>query len=580
MSLHRYATLTAAAGFLLLGAGSLVTSTDSGLAVPDWPLSYGMWFPPMIGGIAYEHGHRMIAGIVGIMVLVLALWLWRREPRQWVRRLGWSASGAVAVQALLGGMTVLLLLPAPVSIAHAALGQSVFCVLVCLALATSPGWSDPTSTPIVDAARPPVTVLTTTTAALVFIQLVLGAVIRHTGSSVRAHVWGAAAVAAMSLWCAVRAGRMGRRLPTLRGHAVRLVLLIGLQIAFGVSVFLHRGLLLVRTAHVLVGALILAQAVVLAWAARRDTIPTRRAVPRLCSGPRPERSRTGAAGRLGAYIELTKARLSGLVLMTTGVGFWMARPGKAEMQLLLPLCVGTALVVVGAHAINQWMERDVDARMHRTQHRPLPSGRLAPEAALRMGVWLSAIGLAVLAISVSSLSALLAAASWASYILIYTPLKRVTPLCTLAGAIPGALPPLIGWAGVRGTLDAPAWTLFAILFIWQLPHFLAIAVMYRDDYARAGLPLLPLVESDGVMTARQTALYGAALIPISLFPTVLGVSGPWYFAGAALLSVAFFAVALRAAWGRSPETARQLFLASVLYLPILLILLAADRARL
>jgi protoheme IX farnesyltransferase len=264
--------------------------------------------------------------------------------------------------------------------------------------------------------------------------------------------------------------------------------------------------------------------------------------------------------------------------MTTGVGFWMAQPGKAELQLFLPLCAGTALVVAGAHAINQWMERDVDARMRRTQHRPLPSGRLAPEAALRMGIWLSAIGLAVLAISVNSLAALLAAASWAAYILIYTPLKRVTPLCTLAGAIPGALPPLIGWAAVRGTVDAPAWTLFAILFIWQLPHFLAIAVMYRDDYARAGLPMLPLVESDGVMTARQTALYGAALIPVSLFPTVLGVSGPWYFAGAALLSTALFAVALRAAWGRSPETARQLFLASILYLPILLILLAADRA--
>ena len=560
--LHRYATLTAAAGFLLLGAGSLVTSTDSGLAVPDWPLSYGTWFPPMVGGIAFEHGHRMIAGLVGIMILALALWLRRREPRRWVRRLGWTALGAVGVQALLGGLTVLLLLPPMVSIAHAALGQGVFCLLVCLALATAPGWPDPA--PIPDAGRPPIATLAAAAAILVFGQLLLGATIRHTGGPARAHLWGAAAVAAMSLWCLARAVRPARR-PLLRGHAVRLVALIGAQIAFGISVLFHRDWLWARTAHVLLGALILAQAVVLAWAARRQTIPV---------------ERESAAGRLGAYVELTKARLSGMVLMTTGIGFWLARPSSAQMALFLPLCAGTALVVAGAHAINQWMERDVDARMRRTRHRPLPSGRLAPRSALRMGAWLSAAGLAVLVICVNSLAAWLAAASWAFYILLYTPLKRVTPLCTLVGAIPGALPPLIGWAAVRGALDAPAWTLFAILFIWQLPHFLAIAVMYRDDYARAGLPMLPLMEQDGVMTARQTALYGAALIPISLFPTVLGVSGPWYFAGAALLSVAFFAVALRAAWHRSADAARQLFLASVLYLPILLILLAADRAPL
>ncbi|MBI3011457.1 MAG: protoheme IX farnesyltransferase, partial [Candidatus Omnitrophica bacterium] len=164
------------------------------------------------------------------------------------------------------------------------------------------------------------------------------------------------------------------------------------------------------------------------------------------------------------------------------------------------------------------------------------------------------------------------------YLLVYTPLKRRTPLCTLVGAIPGALPPMIGWAGARHALGVEAWVLFALLFIWQLPHFLALAVLYREDYARAGFPMLPLVEPDGLMTARQTALYGLALLPVSLFPTMIGVAGPAYFYGAIVLSLVFFVMAARTAWRRSRQSARQLFLASVLYLPVLLSLLALDRS--
>jgi protoheme IX farnesyltransferase len=191
---------------------------------------------------------------------------------------------------------------------------------------------------------------------------------------------------------------------------------------------------------------------------------------------------------------------------------------------------------------------------------------------------LSVAGILILATRVNLLSAVIATASWASYVLVYTPLKRLTPLCTLVGAVPGALPPVIGWAGARNGLSLEAWALFGILFLWQLPHFLAIAVLHRDDYVRAGFPMLPAVEPDGLMTARQTALYGVALLPISLVPSVVGLAGPVYFFGALLLSGAFLVVAVRAAWLRSTESARQLFHASIAYLPLLLILLAMDRA--
>ena len=281
---------------------------------------------------------------------------------------------------------------------------------------------------------------------------------------------------------------------------------------------------------------------------------------------------------LSDYLELTKPRLSLLVLATTAVGFWLGVRRVEELARVTPLLIGTAFVVGGANALNQWLERVPDGLMKRTQHRPLPAGRLAPEAAFRFGVALSAGGIACLALAVNERCAMLAAASWASYVFLYTPMKRWTACCTLLGAVPGALPPVIGWVGARNAGGAQAWALFAILFVWQLPHFLSLALLYRDDYERAGFRLLPLIESDGRITARQIALYGLALVPVSLVPTLLGVAGPTYFYGALALGVVFSVIALRTSWQRSAKSARQLFHASILYLPALLGLLAFDRA--
>ncbi len=274
MTLSRYAQLTAAMTFLLLIAGGLVTSTDSGLSVPDWPLSYGGLFPPMVGGIAYEHSHRLIAGAVALLITGLAVWLKRREPRRWVRRLGTAAFFAVLAQAVLGGLTVLLLLPPPVSIAHACLGQTVFCLVVSIALVTSPGWQAATQ-PAVDDRRLRVGCLALLGA--LGVQLLLGAVIRHSGLGVSAHVVGAMVVVALASAVLVRLVQLGSP-RSLFALGVGIVALIAAQAGLGVLVLVSGQQPLIATAHVATGALILASTCVLTWHACRAVSPTSAAV--------------------------------------------------------------------------------------------------------------------------------------------------------------------------------------------------------------------------------------------------------------------------------------------------------------
>ena len=282
-------------------------------------------------------------------------------------------------------------------------------------------------------------------------------------------------------------------------------------------------------------------------------------------------------GLASAYLELTKPRLSALVLATTAIGFWMGMRQVGHGTRFVVTLLGTVLVVGGANALNEWMERDADGLMQRTRHRPLPAKQLTPDAACRFGIVLIVGGVLLLAVAVNLLSAALAVCAAVSYLCVYTPLKPRTSLCTLVGAVPGAIPPLIGWAAARGALGPEAWALFALLFLWQLPHFLAIAVLYRDDYVRAGFKMLSVTAPDGAAAARQTVLYAMALLPASLFPTLLGLSGSVYFHGALCLGLGFALLAVRSALTRSLQTARQLFIASVLYLPLLMALLGFDK---
>jgi heme o synthase len=277
------------------------------------------------------------------------------------------------------------------------------------------------------------------------------------------------------------------------------------------------------------------------------------------------------------YVALAKPRLNLLVVATAAAGYAMAHGDTSNVAALSGTVIGTGLVAAGASAVNQIIEREPDALMRRTRTRPLPDGRLGiPEAAALAAV-LCITGLLILAAGVNRLAAGVALATLASYAAIYTPLKRRTSFATVIGAIPGALPAVIGWAAAAGSLSQGAWVLFGIVFLWQLPHFLAIAWMYREDYARAGFLMLPVIEPDGRSTGRQTVVYTAALLPVALAPTLLGMSGVVYFAGALILTLIFLGMSLRFATTRAVRDARRLFFTSIAYLPLLWILMIADR---
>jgi protoheme IX farnesyltransferase len=282
-------------------------------------------------------------------------------------------------------------------------------------------------------------------------------------------------------------------------------------------------------------------------------------------------------GRSSDFLALTKPRLNLLVLVTALGGMYLAVPHGLAPLTLLHALIGTALVAGGSAALNQVWERDTDGLMRRTRMRPVPDGRLDAGTGAAFGSVLSLAGLIQLAVAVNLLSAVVAAVTLASYVLLYTPLKRRTWLSTIVGAFPGALPPVIGWTAATGDLSPAAVALFGIVFCWQIPHFLSIAWLYREDYARAGLPLLPVIEPDGRSTGRQAVAYAAALLPVSIAPAFFELAGAVYVVAALLLGGALLALSARFARERSTTSARRLFFASIAYLPILWGLLVIDR---
>jgi heme o synthase len=281
--------------------------------------------------------------------------------------------------------------------------------------------------------------------------------------------------------------------------------------------------------------------------------------------------------RVSAYVELTKPRITSLIVLTAAAGYAMASSGATDYLRLVSAMVGIALLSSGIATLNQYIERDLDCLMRRTANRPLPTGKLAPWEALYFGIGLTALAEAYLLVLVNPLSAILGLFVIAGYLFGYTPLKTRTSLSTLVGAFPGAVPPLIGWTAARGEISLEAWVLFAILFLWQFPHFLAIAWMYREDYSRAGILMLPVVEPEGRVTAQQIVVYTLMLLPVSLLPTLLGISGKVYLVGALVIGLVFLGSSMHAALTRSRQAARRLLLASVLYLPILFSLMVLNR---
>jgi len=286
-----------------------------------------------------------------------------------------------------------------------------------------------------------------------------------------------------------------------------------------------------------------------------------------------ERRATGVAD----FIALTKPRLNVLVVATSAAGYYLGGPASPDFALMAQAVAGTALVAGGAAVLNQLYERRTDALMRRTRMRPLPDGRVSPSDARAFGVVLSAAGLLLLALRANWLAAAIALATLVVYLAVYTPMKLRTPLSTLVGAVPGALPALIGWTASHGSIAVGGATLFAIVFLWQIPHFMAIAWLYRDDYGKAGFPMLPVIEPEGRRAGRQAVVYSLALVPVSLAPTLVGISGQAYFSTALMLGLALLVLAGRFARTRSEGSARALFLGSITYLPVLWIAMILDR---
>lgn len=584
-----FARFLAGCTALLVFVGALVTTTGSGLSVPDWPLSFGTLNPRMVGGVMFEHGHRLVAGFVGLLTLIFALWASVSRARAVVRRVAWLALALVIFQGLLGGLTVLMRLPTPVSVAHGCTAQLFFCGVIALALLTSPAYLQAPASLSGSRAQG---LRTAALAAfvIVFMQLLLGATMRHMGAGLvipdfptslgrwipplaspeiavnfahRVTALMVVAIVALLIARIFRHHRELRPLPALAGLVGALVLV---QVCLGaLTVWSERGLV-PTSLHVMNGALVLgAVFAIVMWSFRLSRSP----------------GRTAAGGTEGGadrkdWMELAKVRLVTLSAFTAVCGYWLC---SHKPSLLVAAAVGLGVLLIGSGAgiLNHVLEMDTDAMMSRTRNRPLVAGRVDPVLAERVGAMLACLGILFLGVVVKPLSGLMAALAVGSYLFVYTPLKRRTPMCTVVGAIPGALPVLIGSTAATGNLSLEGIILFLILFLWQLPHFMAIAWLCKDDYARAGLPMVTVVDPAGRLAACQTVAYGLALLPVSLAPTLCGMAGSFYFFSALVLGLAYLGCGASWGWQRSQLGARRLLLASVLYLPLLYGIMMANR---
>lgn len=556
----RFALALAAATLLLIGLGGLVTSTHSGLTVPDWPLSYGRLMPRLVGGILFEHGHRLAATLVGLLTIVTAI-VFRKDPRAWLRRTAWAALGLVILQGVFGGLTVLLKLPQPVSIVHATLAQTFFCLTVALAVWTSPLWK---REPAADAGGTdiPLPHIALLLVASLYAQLILGATVRHTGHALSFHLVNAGLILLWIGWSFHRLSLSHAREKDLWAVAGGIAAVFAVQCLLGLLAllsFLGPGWPVHpwssvgwATAHVVTGALLLGLSVALALLSWRR-------FPGAFNGD-----------RLRDYVSLTKPGITLMAALTALAGFLLASRGAVSLGRLGHTALGTLLVSAGACALNMLIERDRDALMARTGDRPLPARRVSPGEALFLGALLLLGGVAYLGFFVNGLTAGLAAATAAVYLYAYTPLKKISAVNTLVGAVAGALPPVFGWSAAADRLELGAGILFGILFFWQFPHFFALAWLYREDYSRAGFVVLPVVQPDGRGTSLHALLGALALLAVSWAPVWAGRGTGAYAVLATALGAALVALGFHFHRDRTTRRARRLFLASVVYLPVLL----------
>lgn len=604
---HRFAVACVGLLLFMIVVGAMVTTTRAGDTNPGWSLRFWEWFTSWWqadGGRAWEDGHRVIGTVIGFAGIGLAVALWKGskgKPRRW---LGVVALALICLQGVIGGLRVLVVSDESVrdtvlaytgggydvelrravkAMFHGVIGQVILAFLVCVMIVTSARWASPwqaQKSPAGSASRRFSLLLV----GLAVGQLALGTLVRQTGDYVMWHVAGAFTVTLGVTYMIMRIFRYHSQFAPLRRVASGVAFLLIVQVFLGIVPWmLTQGNLvssdpaslvaLLRTAHVTVGALLLSLLSVQALWLHRLVLPG--------DG---ERTVVTTAGefeyslrtRLQDYATLSKVRLSGLVMVTVAAGYFIGAPGMPNLAVLGATMVGVSLVAAGTAALNQYIERELDGRMPRTRNRPLPSGRMQPGEALAFG-WLTIVaGLLVVLAGVNLLAAGLTAATSLIYLALYTPLKTRTTLNTLVGAVPGALPPMIGWSAATGGIELGAFVLFAILFVWQLPHFWSIAWLYRDDYKQGGMRMLSVEDDDGGLLARQIVLWCLVLTFTSFMPAWVGMAGWTYTIGALALGLGFTAAGVVNHLKRTRESTRGVFFASLLYLPLLLGVLLFD----
>jgi protoheme IX farnesyltransferase len=530
--------------------------------------------------VALENGHRIAAGLVGALTLVLAVALSRTRQRvASLPRLGWLAVALVAAQAALGGLGVVLRLPPGIAAVHTGASLVFFLTLFYVAAQTAAG-AEARQEVAPEARR-----LALVAAIAVLFQALLGAMVRASGAALacpdlpfcRGSLWpeahvsvqlqvlhrlGAVTTAVLVFVSAARAFRATAGRPWLRALALATPVLAAAQISLGVRSVQTLLDLAVVQAHLAVGAALLAAS----WGLYLLSAPARAAGEPVA-----------LAVRLRALVELAKPRITALVVITFAGGLWMA-PGAVGGWRRTAALLGTVLIVAAANALNMFLERQIDGRMTRTRRRPLPEGRLSPDAALGFATALACLAVPLLLVGANLLTAALGVLAFVTYVWVYTPMKRLSSAALLVGAIPGAMPPLMGWTTATGRLDAPGLGLFAILFVWQVPHFLAIALYRVEDYTNAGFRVSP--QTYGAVTTRVHVIVTTALVvAVSLLPAVTGVAGVVYLVSAVVAGAWFLKAALSCFGEGGPRVwAKRVFLVSLGYLTALFVALAVGHA--